>query len=408
MNRQNKWRHFILVALALSILTIFTAVVLETMLHVAARLTPRIGMILFQQPVEILQDAELGNRGNPTYPEHDKNGFRNPLTSDTADIVAIGDSQTYGTSVDFQTPWPRVLEKISSCQVYSMALPGYGPLQYALLARRAARFKPRLILIGIYFGNDLYDNWQMYLRNPSKYLVPEDLLRPALERERHNPLSRDVEEFFTMGQTDVQKSESASAWWLRRFLSQHSAIWGFGRAIKNQLLPPNSVLSAEFRTAVAALTPTQLEYASIFEGADWSTIFTSRYRDAAENYEDPRIQVGYWLTQWAIQDIDQLAKQNGISLMFILLPTKESVFAPKVKNASEHKFFEKLTTEENRFRHSLIRYLEENGIAYIDMTPPLRSMAQQPYFENADGHPNAIGHKAIASRVLEHIGVCKR
>jgi len=80
---------------------------------------------------------------------------------------------------------------------------------------------------------------------------------------------------------------------------------GFARAIK-------AVLSDDFRTAVAALTPKQLEYASIFDGTDWKTILTSRYREAVENIDDPRIKVGVWLTQWAIHNIDRLAKHNDI------------------------------------------------------------------------------------------------
>jgi len=39
----------------------------------------------------------------------------------------------------------------------------------------------------------------MYLRNPSKYPVPKELLNNALESEQHNPLSRDVEDFFPHG-----------------------------------------------------------------------------------------------------------------------------------------------------------------------------------------------------------------
>jgi len=410
----NVGRRFILAATAISISTILTITVSEIMLHVVARTFPRVETVLFSPMGEpILSDTELGVRGNPKFPEHDANGFRNRGVPDTTDIVAIGDSQTYGTGVALDQAWPRVLEKLTLCRVYSMAVGGYGPLQYAVLAQQALRFKPRLMLVGIYFGNDFFDNWEMYLRNPSKYFVPNELLSNAMESEQHNPLSRDVEDFYRMGQTEYAKVSPVDAgtwewaWSLRDFLARNSSFLGFARAVTNQLFPPQTVLSHEFRTAIAALTPKQLEYASIFDGTDWRTIFTSRYREAAENIDDPRIKVGVWLTQWALENIVQSVKQNDISIIFILLPTKESVFGDKVRNADDYKYFKKLTTEEDRIRQGLIQYMERYNIAYIDMAASLRAMTQQPYFEDADGHPNAIGQKEIARKVLEYVGMCK-
>ena len=291
METPNTRRQFIVGAVAIFSLTIFTLIAMELMLQVASRIFPRVEAVLFPPQFRAgpdLSDAELGVRGNPQFPEHDANGFRNRGVPDTTDIVAIGDSHTYGTDVAFDQAWPRVLEKLTSCRVYSMAFGGYGPLQYAILAKRALGYKPRLILVGIYFGNDFYDNWQMYLRTPSKYPVPTELLTKAWEKERRKPLSSEIEGFFNMW---MPEAASEASWSPRYVLAQNSALWGFARATKNKLFSPQNgtgILSGEFQTAVAALTPKQLEYASVFEGPDWKTILTSRYREAAENADDPR------------------------------------------------------------------------------------------------------------------------
>ena len=425
MDKLNRRRHFMLASSAASILIVFTVIILEIALHLAADAFPQVAVILnpsvfdgtYVEPG--LLDPELISRGNPRYPEHDANGFRNRAIPDSADIVTIGDSQTYGSGVAFDQAWPRVLEKLSSCRIYNMAFGGYGPLQYSVLAREAVRFKPRLIFVAIYFGNDFYNNWEMYLRSPKKYPVPENLLEPALELERSMPLSRDVEDFFRMGQADPTESSTESPTEgsrslrhflgsMRHFLSRNSTLWGFGRAIKNRFFAtPETVLSNEFEIAIRALKPKQLDYASVFRGTDWRTILTSRYREAVQNSDDPRIRVGYWLTEWAIQDINKFAKQIGIASTFVLLPTKESVFAPKIPDAKGHRFFEKLIAEENLHRQRLIQYMQKANINYIDMARALRSNAQQPYFANADGHPNAIGNKVIAANLVEHTGVCK-
>lgn len=181
------------------------------MLTVAARIFTPVEAILFpprhmarsMAPPD-LPDAELELRGNPQYPGHDANGFRNLVVPGKVDVVAMGDSHTYGVNVAPDQAWPRALEELSSCRVYSMALGGYGPLEYAVLAQRALRFKPSLMLIGIYFGNDFYDDWQTYLRSPGKCSVPMELLDSALESERRNPLSREVKDFFGIGQTDAE------------------------------------------------------------------------------------------------------------------------------------------------------------------------------------------------------------
>jgi hypothetical protein len=417
MKQQLASRQTIIALAALSLLTLATALLVEATLQVAARIFPHTAIVLFpswfgEEPLEV-SDSELGIRGNPKFPEHDANGFRNPGVPDRTDVVAIGDSQTYGTGVAFEQAWPQQMKKLSSCRIYSMAMGGYAPLHYAILARQAIQLHPRLMFIGIYFGNDFYENWEMHVRNPSRYPVPTELLNAAVERDRNAPLSHDVFEFFHMGQAqpgnETKKSdrEQKERWSLRTFLSRNSSLWGFARAVRDRLFhSQDGILSNDFRTAVAALTPKQLEYVSVFEGPTWRTILTSRYREALEQLEDPRIRVGVWLTQWAMRDIGDTATRNGIDVVFVLIPTKESVFADKVKMRENHRYFDRLTAEEDRVRRDLIQYMEKNNLAYVDLAPTLRSQARQPYFENADGHLNVTGNKAVATKLQEWTGVC--
>ena len=405
-------KHVHLSVIATSILIIITSAISEISLHLAAKIFPRVDAFLFPASFEwLISDSDLIYRGNPLAPDNDANGFRNANIPSKAEIVAIGDSHTYGWGVHSDEAWPHELQKFTSCRVYNMGSNGVGPLQYAILAERAMHFEPRVLLIGIYFGNDFFDNWEMYIRHRDNYPVPESLLQPAIELEQKTPLARDVKEFFGwVGQPSGRSNNLV--WSMGEFFSKHSAVWGFGQAIKNKLLNEQetglpSVLSGNFNTAVASLTARQLEYASIFDGEGWRTILTSRYREAVENDDDPRIRVGYWLTEWAVQRINNLARQNGIRSIFVLLPTKESVFAAKVRDTAEHRYFEKLITEEAHYRQRLIHFMQNLNSSYVDLTPLLRTSAIQPYFDNANGHPNAVGHKIIAARLVEVTGICK-
>ena len=84
--------------------------------------------------------------------------FRNARRPETADIVCIGDSMTYGVIVPASESWPVILAKLSGESVYNMGLGGYGPIQYLyLLQNLAVKLRPRTVIVGFYFGNDFFD-----------------------------------------------------------------------------------------------------------------------------------------------------------------------------------------------------------------------------------------------------------
>ena len=91
------------------------------------------------------------------YPEIDAEGFRNDDIPDHADVVALGDSQTYGYNATTFETWPRRLGDRSDLQVQNLGIGGFGPAQYYYLMDRALAFSPRAIVIGFYLGNDLMD-----------------------------------------------------------------------------------------------------------------------------------------------------------------------------------------------------------------------------------------------------------
>ena len=118
MKQQPASRQTIIALAALSMLTLATVLLGETTLQIAARIFPRAAMVLFpswfdEEPLTAA-DSELGIRGNPKFLEHNGNGFRNTGIPDRADVVVIGDSQTYGTSVAFDQAWPQQIVRSSS------------------------------------------------------------------------------------------------------------------------------------------------------------------------------------------------------------------------------------------------------------------------------------------------------
>lgn len=121
------------------ILFLFVIALLEVTLGALAFLSPQINRLLAYPggsggtSKDVILDPRLGFRPNPAYPGHDRNGFRNPDIPPKPMIIALGDSQTYGTSVGPEDPWPRQLERTLGTSVYSMAFGGYGPTHSLVL-----------------------------------------------------------------------------------------------------------------------------------------------------------------------------------------------------------------------------------------------------------------------------------
>src|SRR5262245_59668440 len=101
------------------------------------------GARLFLKPSDYLSivpvdDKALGWVLPPGSPGYDKWGFRNREVPTTTDIVAIGDSHTYGNCAKMDEAWPQVLCRLTGKSVYNLALGGYGPNQYYYLFKTKA------------------------------------------------------------------------------------------------------------------------------------------------------------------------------------------------------------------------------------------------------------------------------
>ncbi len=97
-----------------------------------------------------IEDAELGYRMDPALDGIDTRGFRNP---DGIDVVAIGDSHTYGYNVEPSASWPARLAELTGQSVYNLGIGGYGALHYLPLVEEALARQPRVIIVGLYLAN---------------------------------------------------------------------------------------------------------------------------------------------------------------------------------------------------------------------------------------------------------------
>jgi len=342
-------------------------------------------------------DAILGSRGNPFHWEFDANGYRNPEAVARVDIVALGDSHTAGSGVNSEAAWPRILADTAGASIYNMARGGYGPTHSFLQLDEALALSPKRVLVGVYFGNDLYDGF-MHMRMVSSLrdLATPDLIDEAERYAEDHELKDDLGGLQTPsgphGNLDAEEDDGVS---VLKIVQLYRALDHVSKMRKKY----NEEGSAYFRRFEEAARSAAREPDagfSIFDGSRWRTIFTVERRRQVLDEGDPRVRVGLELTIRSIGAIKKRLEEEGVPLCVILLPTKETVYFSEVDDPSRYVGLSDLVTYELRSKQELIDQMKRLDIRYVDPLADLRSAEKAPYWESANGHPNHEGHRIIA------------
>ncbi|MGI9592655.1 MAG: GDSL-type esterase/lipase family protein [Myxococcota bacterium] len=90
-------------------------------------------------------------------------GFRNAGVPNRADVIVIGDSQTYGNNATLEQSWPQRLAGSlgGGHRLYAMATGGWGAVQYWDAFHNALAFEPRVIVVAFYAGNDPMESFRL-------------------------------------------------------------------------------------------------------------------------------------------------------------------------------------------------------------------------------------------------------
>jgi hypothetical protein len=378
---------------------------LEITLGLLAFVSPRVDWLLASPwTTKTIPDARLGHRPDPAYPGHDRKGFRNLEVPAKAHIVALGDSQTYGTGVEPEDAWPRQLESMTRKTVYSMAYGGYGPTHSLVLWDEAVTLSPNIVIEAFYAGNDLFDSFN-FVHNMGQ--LPElkssdpQLQASVREAEQFEPIAKRVPKMYQMGRISLARDG------FLRLLLQHSRLYGLLRRARYEstrmINKPNNSPQEQWEMAKASANAYPA-YSQVFSDGQFKTIFTSEYRLSGLDLRDPRIIEGLQISLRAIQRMHELAAARNIRFLIVLVPTKETVFHGLWQQPSMS--YRSLTENEERVWRITRDFLEYNGIEYLDALPVLREQLAtgiQPYKVSRDGHPNVHGHKAIAKLVAAHL-----
>jgi lysophospholipase L1-like esterase len=349
---------------------------------------------------KLIKDPMLGLKLAPYTQGHDANGFRNDTVSQHVDIVALGDSQTWGVNVERQDAWPQQLAKISGRSVYNMALGGFGPVQYRVLTPNALRLSPKIIIVGFYLGNDIYDAYKMAYQ----YEAYRGLRSSSAGRDlnvdtvgvRADSFWNEEKQFHA---NFGRSSFSGWSFWLR----EHLAL---GRLLnRTGLWPGSQDVDYEIDRRWAMSYP---DRGAVCEEPGLETVFTTAYRLAGLDIDEPRNAEGLRIAKELLAQIQNDVDAKQVKLMVLLLPTKETVYATaRTGKISLNPTYQKLVGMEGRIRSELISTCQAKRIQCIDGLPYLSSAldrGERLYPTTTESHPNARGYLVIASAVSENLG----
>jgi hypothetical protein len=375
---------------------LLSVVLLEGLLQVTCLVSPTIRFMLLspwaKRSLQAVPDPVFGHKGGPSYPEHDEWGYRNQGVPSAVDIVAIGDSQTYGWSVENSEAWPKRLGKFVGKPVYNMGFFGWGPVQYRAALATGLSLRPRIVVLGFFTGNDVYE---------------------AVMTAYHSETGRDLRD--PAREQAVQELEAGDPWWEeeipqaepgfpRYFLSKYSKIYAFVRAAVHWREGFGRDEEQEWRTfkESAAEKPDRL---FVIESPRARTILAPSYRLRALRVDDLRIEEGFAITLKAFEQMSNACSDAGVKLVVLLIPTKELVFESMVEDPDGVKDYAELIRNEKQVRERLIGSFSRMGITVVDGLPALEALARQqgknPYFRSSDGHLNVTGHDAVARNLSQ-------
>jgi len=353
-------------------------------------------------------DPDFGHRMDATYPGNDRRGFRNPAALPTCDILAIGDSMTYGFAAPADKCWPREVERLLGKSVYNMSCGDYSPCEYLLLLEQGLELSPKTIVVCLYLGNDLanaYRTVHVHHRLQEFNNADEATLWAMAEAEKQSSFEKAHQ------RNNLSPAASRDGNSIRGFVSNNSSLFGAVRFAKNKLLQQHFMPLGEDSDRRSLDAFRDVPNIVIFEDQpELATAFVDPdYYGMAMDLDDPRIMEGWKITKAVLAAAKRKSDDCNARLLVAFVPTKHAVYVDLVRGSESatipESYFELVAMEE-RLRSEAKAFLCSADIAFVDTIEPLRDclrLSQRPYPPNTNTHPNATGYAAIARGIANVI-----
>jgi len=348
------------------------------------------GARLFLNPadylsVETVEDDVLGIKVPPRAAGFDAWGFRNGDVPSRADIVALGDSHTYGNNAPMADSWPAIVAEQTGLTVYNLGLGGYGPVQYyELLRTRAFTLRPKIILCAIYMGDDFENAFLMtYGKDHWATLRRESGIRADANIWTTPPAGTVSQRF-------------------RLWLSRHSVVY--------RVVVHGPVLGAvKGAVQIQRAGGSDVDTTTLIDrDAGIQEAFRPASIRSRVNPRSPAVREGMRITFELLRRMDEMARERGAEFVVVIIPTKETVFAEHLLgNPATYlrHVVADVVEDETEATRELTAFLDGARIPHVETVRALRSrVAEQLYTKSdRDMHPGSKGYGVIGQTVAEFL-----
>ncbi|MBX3465049.1 MAG: hypothetical protein KF830_17915 [Planctomycetes bacterium] len=318
--------------------------------------------------VETVASERLGHALAPGRGGTDDNGFRNESVPARADVVIVGDSQTYGHGVGREQCYVQQLAALTGRVSYGMALGGYGPVQYRELVEHALDLSPSDVVVALYLGNDLIDAHRF-----AWLPVAEDLRSSEVHYEGRDEVVGVRARAPNLAMALVDAACSASRVIGSSCELLRSALRGQGGLYVHEPGAPR------------------------WTGGGVTTLFQV-HRLPALDPAEPAVQDGLRITRLCLLRIGELCRRAGARAWLLLLPTKEACYQRWLGQGSLPELAA-VTAAEAEATAAVVAMAAEAGLRLVDPTAALvaeLAAGHAMWPAGSDGHFAAAGHAVLA------------
>ena len=331
-----------------------------------------------------VEDPYLIYRLSPSLQDADGSGFRNSAVPDEVNIVALGDSHTFGFNVRSEDSWPQQLARMSNMTVYNFGLGGYGSLHYYYLINEAIKLKPRHLILALYLHNDLNDVCKTMRKLPYWQSWAEEK-------------GFDVEACYEGG--DPRSNDRQTEEGLSRSLRENTAIaslfsyvWG--------MVAQRFTAAGEFIVVDDENNPTLISTGVV----DAEGLSGIRFMDL----DRKQIALGYEITKYALEEAKKKCDANNIEFSVVFIPSKVMAYFNYLQGRPNqlHDSYYELVAKERILLDRFSSILDDLSVNHVDAGPyVLRKMnkASAVYMRSSDDHPLVPGYSAYAEAVYDKL-----
>lgn len=291
--------------------------------------------------------------------ETDAQGFRNPNTSATADLIFVGDSFTEAGNVPLEESFATMAADKLRLSARNLGICGLCPPEEAVVLECfGLPCRPKIIVWQIYEGNDLPESW--------RYQEWAKLGYPPKERQG----------------TSSQEQWSITHMIYRQFVSR-KRLW----------------LSGQFKTSSSEtidvrFDPTNPDNTLPFLYDEWGSVKSTH--------------PGWSPLTSAIRDGHRLLGNSGSQLVLLFIPTKNHVMDRFV---TLDNFSRQRTTslwpvsDDHLMAGHLRKFCDELSVPFIDATDAMIEAASkgQLVFLQTDTHLSPLGNEVVCDVLIKKI-----